>query len=256
VVIEEGLTGQECSLLVLCDGQRLAPLAPAEDFKRIGDADTGPNTGGMGSYSPVPFVDEGMVGQLVDEAVAPLVYALRAKGIEYRGVLYAGLMLTEEGPKVLEFNVRFGDPETQVVLPRLVGDVTSLLAEVAAGELVTAPRFSRDAAVCVVLASEGYPEAPRKGDVISGLEEAAALEGVTVYHAGTERSGETGEAGEVVTAGGRVLGVTGVGASLGQARERAYLGVSAIHWPGMQVRADIAAGAAAAGATAADRVAL
>jgi phosphoribosylamine--glycine ligase len=137
--------------------------------------------------------------------------------------------------------------------------VTSLLAEVAAGELVTAPRFSRDAAVCVVLASEGYPEAPRKGVVISGLEEAAALEGVTVYHAGTVRSGVPGaanEAGEVVTAGGRVLGVTGVGASLGQARERAYRGVSAIHWPGMQVRGDIAADAAAAGATAAERVAL
>jgi phosphoribosylamine--glycine ligase len=242
VVVEEGLTGEECSLLVLCDGERLAPLAPAQDFKRIGDGDTGPNTGGMGSYSPVSFVDDEMAGRLVEEAVAPLVDALGARGIEYRGVLYAGLILTPDGPKVLEFNVRFGDPETQVVLPRLVGDVASLLAEVAAGELVSTPRFSSDAAVCVVLASEGYPEAPRTGVVIHGLEKVAALEGVSVFHAGTARSGD----GEVVTAGGRVLGITGVGGSLALARERAYRGVDAIDWPGMQVRTDIAAGAAAA----------
>ena len=222
VVVEEGLAGEECSLLVLCDGRRLTPLAPAQDFKRIGDGDTGPNTGGMGSYSPVPFVDEETVERMVDEAVAPLVDALRARGIEYRGVLYAGVMLTPEGPKVLEFNVRFGDPETQVVLPRLEGDVTALLAEVAAGELTSTPRFSADAAVCVVLASEGYPDAPRKGDVIGGLDEAAALEGVTVFHAGTARP--AGE-GEVVTAGGRVLGVTGVGPSIATARARAYRGV-------------------------------
>ena len=227
VVVEEGLTGRECSLLVLCDGRRLAPLAPAQDFKRIGDADTGRNTGGMGSYSPVPFVDDVMVDRLIDEAVAPLVRALRARGIDYRGVLYAGLMLTEDGPKVLEFNVRFGDPETQVVLPRLVGDVAALLAEVAAGQLVSVPRFSSDAAVCVVLASEGYPEAPRTGDVIHGLEAAAALVGVSVYQAGTARSGD-----DVVTAGGRVLGVTGVGGSLALARARAYRGVDVIHWPG------------------------
>ena len=192
-----------------------------------------------------------MVDRLVDEAVAPLVRTLRARGIDYRGVLYAGLMLTEDGPKVLEFNVRFGDPETQVVLPRLVGDVAALLAEVAAGELVSVPRFSSDAAVCVVLASEGYPEAPRTGDVIHGLEEAAGLEGVSVYHAGTARSGD-----DVVTAGGRVLGVTGVGGSLALARAmRAYRGVDAIHWPGVQVRTDIAADAAASERSA-ERVAL
>ena len=133
VVVEEGLTGTECSLLVLCDGERLAALAPAQDFKRLGDPDRGPNTGGMGAYSPVPFVDTAMVDRLVDEAVAPLVAALRARGIDYRGVLYAGLMLTADGPKVLEFNVRFGDPEAQVVLPRLEGDLAGLLAEVAAG---------------------------------------------------------------------------------------------------------------------------
>ena len=133
MVIEEGLSGPECSLLVLCDGERLVALAPAQDFKRRDDYDRGPNTGGMGAYSPVPFVDDGLVAELVDEAVAPLVAALRARGIDYRGVLYAGLMLTADGPKVLEFNVRFGDPETQVVLPRLEGDLAGLLAEVAAG---------------------------------------------------------------------------------------------------------------------------
>ncbi len=185
VVVEEGLDGPECSLLVLCDGRRLAALAPAQDFKRLGEGDQGPNTGGMGAYSPVPFVDAAMVDRLVDEAVAPLVAALRARGIDYRGVLYAGLMLTPQGPKVLEFNVRFGDPEAQVVLPRLDGDLTGLLAEVAAGELTTVPRFLPGAAVCVVLASEGYPDAPRTGDEITGLAEAGAVEGVTVFHAGT-----------------------------------------------------------------------
>jgi phosphoribosylamine--glycine ligase len=148
---------------------------------------------------------------------------------------------------VLEFNVRFGDPESQVVLPRLEGDVASLLAEVAAGKLTSVPHLSSDAAVCVVMASEGYPEAPRTGDAIDGLEKAAAMERVTVYHAGTARSSGSGAAGrQVVTAGGRVLGVTGVGVSLAAARERAYRGVSAIHWPGMQVRTDIAAAAASA----------
>ena len=186
MVIEEGLTGPECSLLVLCDGQRLAPLAPAQDFKRRDDDGAGPNTGGMGAYSPVPSVDDALVDALVAEAVAPLVEALRARGIDYRGVLYAGLMLTPTGPKVLEFNVRFGDPETQVVVPRFEGDLAALLAEVAAGALVTTPRFAPDPAVCVVLASEGYPESPRTGDPIAGLDEAGALPGVTVFHAGTD----------------------------------------------------------------------
>jgi phosphoribosylamine---glycine ligase len=246
VVVEEGLSGRECSLLVLCDGERLAPLAPAQDFKRVGDGDTGPNTGGMGAYSPVRFVDDEMVDGLVDEAVAPLVASLRARGIEYRGVLYAGLMLTAEGPKVLEFNVRFGDPETQVVLPRLGGDLAALLAEVAKGELVSTPRCTSDAAVCVVLASEGYPDAPRIGDVITGLDEASAVEGVTVYHAGTARAGGAGGGGPLVTAGGRVLGVTGVASTLATARERAYRAASMIHWPGMQWRTDIATEAVSA----------
>jgi phosphoribosylamine--glycine ligase len=236
VVIEEGLIGVECSLLVLCDGERLAALAPAQDFKRLGDGDSGPNTGGMGAYSPVPFVDDELVSDLIEEAVAPLVAALRARGIDYRGVLYAGLMLTADGPKVLEYNVRFGDPETQVVLPRLDGDLTALLAEVAAGELRTVPRFIDGAAVCVVLASEGYPEAPRTGDVIVGHEGKGVA---TVLHAGTAVGGATG--GSIVTSGGRVLGVVGVGATIEEARTRAYRRVSYIRWPGMRHRSDIAA---------------
>jgi len=244
VVVEEGLVGPECSLLVLCDGERLAALAPAQDFKRRDDLDRGPNTGGMGAYSPVPIVDDGMVRRLVDSAVAPLVAALRARGIEYRGVLYAGLMLTPDGPKVLEFNVRFGDPETQVVLPRYEGDLAALLAEAASGALTTVPRFAPDAAVCVVLASEGYPEAPRTGDVITGLDAAAAVEGVTVFHAGTADAAG-GPEGAVVTAGGRVLGVTALGATIDDARRRAYRAVDAIDWPGMHHRADIAQSATA-----------
>jgi phosphoribosylamine--glycine ligase len=243
LVIEEGLIGVECSLLVLCDGQRLAALAPAQDFKRVGDGDAGPNTGGMGAYSPVPFVDDELVSDLVEVAVAPLVAALRARGIDYRGVLYAGLMLTADGPKVLEFNVRFGDPETQVVLPRLDGDLTALLAEAAAGELRTVPRFIDDAAVCVVLASEGYPEAPRTGDVIVGHEGSGDGDrDATVLHAGTAVAGVgSGGAGSVVTSGGRVLGVVGLGATIEEARARAYQRVSRIRWPGMHHRSDIAA---------------
>jgi phosphoribosylamine---glycine ligase len=251
VVVEEGLVGPECSLLVLCDGQRLAALAPAQDFKRRDDLDGGPNTGGMGAYSPVPLVDEGLVERLVDEAVAPLVTTLTNRGIDYRGVLYAGLMLTPEGPKVLEFNVRFGDPETQVVLPRLEGDLAALLAEVASGSLRTTPRFSDTAAVCVVMAAEGYPESPRTGDTIAGLHAASEVEGVTVFHAGTAPApadGPGGPGGAVVTAGGRVLGVTALGPGIAEARTRAYRGVAAISWPGAQARTDIAQEAASSGA--------
>ena len=241
LVIEEGLTGPECSLLVLCDGIRLAPLAPAQDFKRRDDGDDGPNTGGMGAFSPVPSVDDSLVAALVDEAVAPLVTALRARGIDYRGVLYAGLMLTATGPKVLEFNVRFGDPETQVVLPRFDGNLCALLAEAAAGALSTVPRFTPEPAVCVVLASEGYPEFPRTGDPVVGLDDAGSLPGVTVFYAGTRADPDSGA---VVTAGGRVLGVTALGGTLDEARSRAYAGVAAVGWPGMHYRSDIALAAA------------
>jgi phosphoribosylamine--glycine ligase len=241
IVVEEGLVGPECSLLVLCDGARIAALAPAQDFKRVNDDDEGPNTGGMGAYSPVPIVDDRLIDRVLDQAVEPLVGALRRRGIDYRGVLYAGLILTAEGPRVLEYNVRFGDPETQVVLPRLTEDLTGLLAEAAAGRLRTEPRFSTDASVCVVLASEGYPGTPRTGDRIDGLEEAAAIEGVNVFHAGTALDDE----GQFVTAGGRVLGVSAVGPTIAEARARAYAAVDRIGWEGMQYRTDIAAEAAA-----------
>jgi len=244
VVIEEGLIGEECSLLVLCDGRRVVPLAPAQDFKRVGEGDRGPNTGGMGAYSPVPSIDDALVDQLVFGAVEPLVAALRARGIDYRGVLYAGFMMTASGPKVLEYNVRFGDPETQAVLPRLADDAVELLMAVADGRLsgsLCSPRFTDDAAVCVVMAAENYPGAPRTGDEIAGLGDdgqlAEPIEGVSVYHAGTSRP--VGD-GRFTTAGGRVLGVSALGASLAAARGLAYEGAEAISWPGVQYRRDIA----------------
>ncbi len=244
IVIEEGLVGEECSLLVLCDGTHAVPLAPAQDFKRIGDGDAGPNTGGMGAYAPMPHVGGAAVDRIMDTAVLPLVEELRRRGIDYRGVLYAGLMLTPDGPKVIEYNVRFGDPETQVVLPLLADDAAELFLAVANGELEGAapPAFSGDAAVCVVLASQGYPEHPRLGDTIEGLDRTgqsvAAVDGVTVFHAGTGRHSPDGP---FHTAGGRVLGVTAVAPTLEQARERAYAATAPIDWEGMQMRHDIAA---------------
>ncbi|HEX2046642.1 MAG TPA: phosphoribosylamine--glycine ligase [Acidimicrobiales bacterium] len=236
VVIEEWLDGPELSLLCVCDGNLAVPLAPAQDFKRLGDGDAGPNTGGMGAYSPVPMAGPGVVAQVLEGAVQPTLDALRARGVDYRGVLYAGLMLTSEGPKVLEYNVRFGDPEAQVVLPRYAGNLAALLAEAAAGRLESAPRFDDRAAVTVVLATEGYPFRPRTGDVIGGLDEADALPDVTVFRAGVDRDPD----GRWLTAGGRVLNVTGMGEDLPAARATAYGAVSRISWPGMQYRADIA----------------
>src|SRR5215212_924970 len=170
VVIEEHLDGPELSLLCVCDGTRAVALAPAQDFKRLADGDAGPNTGGMGAYSPVPMAGNDVVDEVLERAVGPTLAALRARGIDYRGVLYAGIMLTSEGPKVLEYNVRFGDPEAQVVLPRYTGNLAELLEEAAAGRLESEPHFDDRAAVTVVLATEGYPLAPRTGDVIEGLE--------------------------------------------------------------------------------------
>jgi phosphoribosylamine--glycine ligase len=236
VVIEEGLAGPELSVLCVCDGRRVVALAPAQDFKRLGDGDSGPNTGGMGACSPVPLAGPDLVDSVIDGAVEPTLAALGKRGIDYRGVLYAGVILTADGPKVLEFNVRFGDPEAQVVLPRFAGDLAALLAEAAAGRLVTEPAFVPDAAVTVVLAAEGYPIAPRTGDAIAGMEAAAAVPGVTVHCAGVE----AGHGGSLLTAGGRVLQVTAMGASLGEARDRAYEAVSHVTWPGMQYRSDIA----------------
>ena len=239
VVIEEGLTGPELSLLVVCNGTDAVPLAPAQDFKRIGDGDAGPNTGGMGAYSPVPLADE-VVGLVMQRAVEPTLGALRSQGIDYRGVLYAGLMLTAEGPKVIEYNVRFGDPEAQVVLPRLTSDLGALLLQAAAGEPMDPPTFDDGAAVTVVLASEGYPESPQTGDVITGLDEARERPGVSVFAAGVAE----GDRGRLVTAGGRVLAVTGRGGTIGDARETAYAAAELIEWRGKQNRTDIAAAAA------------
>jgi phosphoribosylamine---glycine ligase len=242
-VIEEALSGPELSLLAICDGTRAVPLAPAQDFKRVGDGDTGPNTGGMGAYSPVPVAGDDVVGEVMDRFVEPTLAELRRRDIDYRGVLYAGLMLTDEGPKLLEYNVRFGDPEAQVVLPRLdadAGDLLDLLGEAAGGRLRSEPVFGADAAVTVVLASEGYPTAPRSGDVIEGIDAAEAA-GATVFCAGVARD----DAGRLVTAGGRVLNVTGIAPGLDKARDQAYAAVDLIDWPGKQVRTDIAQDAAA-----------
>lgn len=253
VVIEEGLTGPELSVLAVCDGHRAVPLAPAQDFKRIGEGDVGPNTGGMGAYSPVPVAGPDVVAEVMDKAVLPTLAELRRQGIDYRGVLYAGLMLTPQGMKVLEYNVRFGDPEAQVVLPRLRSDLADLLAGAAAGSLEEAPAYGDDAAVTVVCASEGYPVSPRTGDLITGIEAANGEEGVTVFCAGVASASEGSIGTELpgqgtqnlVTAGGRVLNITGQGPDLATARERAYAGVTHIDWPGRYVRFDIAAEAVA-----------
>lgn len=235
VLVEECLEGPELSLLVLADGRTLVPLPAAQDHKRIGEGDTGPNTGGMGAYSPVPGVDTGLVDTIMDTIVEPTVWALAKDGVTYRGVLYCGLMLTGDGPKVIEYNCRFGDPEAQAVIPRLGGDLGEVLAACAHGAL-TADKVSvrPEAALTVVAAAEGYPGTPRKGDVISGLDDAAAVDGALVFHAGTAMSG-----GDVVTAGGRVLAVTGLGADLATARDRAYVAIERISWDGMYVRRDI-----------------
>jgi phosphoribosylamine---glycine ligase len=237
VVIEEGLSGPELSILAVCDGQRAVPLDPAQDFKRVGDGDAGPNTGGMGAYSPVRFAGRDVVGQVMDEAVEPTLTALQRRGIDYRGVLYAGLMLTAEGPKIIEYNCRFGDPEAQVVLPRLKTDLATMLAQAASGSLKTEPTFDSNAMVTVVCASEGYPLVPRTGDVIEGLDDATSMEGVEVFCAGVARDDE----GRLVTAGGRVLNVTARGPDVSSARDRAYEAIRKIHWPGMHFRSDIAA---------------
>jgi phosphoribosylamine--glycine ligase len=237
LVIEEGLTGPELSILAICDGSTAVALAPAQDFKRLGDGDDGPNTGGMGAYSPVPVATEAVVGSLMADAVEPTLAALRGRGIDYRGVLYCGLMFTPSGPRVLEYNVRFGDPETQVVLPRLTSDLGELLAAAAAGRLGPEPTFDDGAAVAVVCASEGYPTSPRIGDRISGLDAAAQVAGVTVFAAGVGVDSDCA----LVTAGGRVLTVTGRGPTVDEARHRAYEAVAEISWPGMCHRTDIAA---------------
>jgi phosphoribosylamine--glycine ligase len=244
VVIEEGLSGPEVSLMAVCDGNRAVGLAPAQDFKRLGEGDTGPNTGGMGAYSPVPEVDSAVCSEIMEAAVCPTLASLRDRGIDFRGVLYAGVILTAAGPKVLEFNVRFGDPETQVVLPRWAGDVAAVLAAAAAGRLddVPCPSFDSDPAVAVVLAAPGYPAAPRLGATVDGFADAAATRGVSLYSAGVS-AGAT--PGQLVTAGGRVLALEASGRTLTEARGLVYDAAAKVAWPGVQYRRDIAALAAA-----------
>ena len=236
VVLEEFLEGEELSLLALCDGENVVPLAPAQDYKRIFDGDRGPNTGGMGSYSPVPGFTQADVEEIVDSVHRPIVAAMARRGIPFHGVLYAGLMIGAAGVKVLEFNARFGDPETQAVLPRLRSDLVDLFlgAREPGGLSGISAEFGSDWAVTLVLASAGYPESSSSGDVIHGL--AAAAELAEVTHAGT-----TARDGEIVTAGGRVLNVTALGASPAEARNRAYDAASRISFEGMQIRTDIAA---------------
>jgi phosphoribosylamine--glycine ligase len=235
LVLEECLTGPEVSFFAVCDGARAVPILSAQDHKRIFDGDRGPNTGGMGAFAPSPLVDAATQARIMDEIVNPVVEGMRAEDREYRGFLYAGLMLTAEGPKVIEFNVRFGDPEAQVVVPMIAGDLAPHLAAAADGSLPATPlSFRPDKHVGVVIASEGYPGACPSGRPISGLSAAQALEGVIVFHAGTRL-----ENASVVTSGGRVLTVVGRAPDFAAAIQRAYDGVQAIAFEGMQYRRDI-----------------
>ena len=240
VVIEEYLDGQEVSLFAITDGVTVLPLAPAQDYKRVGEGDTGANTGGMGAYSPLPWAPQGMVDEICERVLQPTVDAMRASGTPFVGLLYAGLALTSRGLKVVEFNARFGDPETQVVLARMTSPLAPLLLAAAQGTLDTVepPHFSDDAAVVVVLAAEGYPTAVTTGDVIEGLEEAATMPGATVLHAGTAAV----EDGGTIASGGRVLSIVGIGADLSAARDAAYAGLDRINLRGSHFRRDIAEG--------------
>jgi phosphoribosylamine--glycine ligase len=242
VVVEDFLDGPEVSLFVLSDGATVVPLVPAQDFKRVGDADTGPNTGGMGAYTPLPWAPPGLVDEVVATVAQPTVDEMARRGTPFVGVLYCGLALTSRGMRVVEFNARFGDPETQVVLARLQTPLAGVLLAASTGVLASLPplRWSDDAAVTVVVASSGYPEAPRSGDVITGLAEADALAGVHVLHAGTAAGADDA----VVSAGGRVLSVVGTGADLAAARAAAYAGVEVIGLNGSHHRSDIARDAA------------
>jgi phosphoribosylamine--glycine ligase len=234
IVIEEYLEGREASVFVITDGQEMLPFLPAQDYKRIYDGDEGPNTGGMGAYSPLMWMEPATYAAILEEIIRPTIHQLALIGAPYSGLLYAGVMITDDGPKALEFNCRFGDPETQVILPRLGTDLLELV--IAAGAEDLAGReidWSADKAVCVVLASEGYPESSSSGDEISGLDNIPA--GVYIYHAGTEERD-----GRFYTAGGRVLNVVGTGPTVIEARARAYAAVEQIHFEGMQYRTDIA----------------
>lgn len=236
ILIEECLMGQEVSFFALCDGTTALPMAAAQDHKRVGDGDTGPNTGGMGAYSPPPAFTPAIEAQVMDRIIRPTLAEMAKRGTPFRGVLFAGLMLTESGPRLIEFNVRFGDPECQVLMLRLQSDLLAALLAACDGELDRfALRWSEEAAMVVVMAAKGYPGAYRKGSVIEGLERAAQVPGAQIFHAGTARDAH----GNLVATGGRVLGVAASGATLAEARGAAYAAVDAVNWPEGFCRRDI-----------------
>ena len=233
IVVEEFMEGEEASFFALSDGTNVVPMAGAQDHKRVGDGDTGPNTGGMGAYSPAPVLPPALQDMAMEKFIKPTVAAMKARGTPYMGVLYLGLMITAEGPKLVEYNCRFGDPECQVLMPRLKSDLLATLIATREGRLQPLD-WSSDAALTVVMASKGYPGPYEKGHVITGLDEAAALPGITLFHAGTERRGP-----DIVAVGGRVLSVTATGPTIAEAQARAYAAVAKIHWQGAFVRRDI-----------------
>jgi len=237
LVIEEFLDGEEASFFALCDGKNALALVAAQDHKRVGDGDTGPNTGGMGAYSPAPVVTPELQAELMERCILPAVRTMAAEGKPFTGVLFAGVMVTSAGPKLLEYNVRFGDPECQVLMARMKSDLLPILLAGAEGRLDQVQVEWRDeCALVVVMAAEGYPGSYKKNTIINGLDQANAVEGVTVLHAGTAFN----DAGDVIATGGRVLGVTAIGATVKQARERAYQAVDRLQWPEGFCRRDIA----------------
>ncbi len=234
VVIEDCLFGEEASYLVITDGERFIPLATAQDHKAVFDGDKGPNTGGMGAYSPAPVLSEELESEVQERVIKPILEGMRKEGHPFKGVLYAGLMVTDEGVKVLEFNVRFGDPEAQAILRRLDSDLFDVCMSVSEGKLVDELKWKPETSICVVLASKGYPGKYEKGKVITGIEEAEKIPTVVVFHAGTKI-----ENGKLVTNGGRVLNVTALGKDIFEARERVYRAVEKIYFEGMHYRKDI-----------------
>jgi phosphoribosylamine--glycine ligase len=235
IVVEEHLAGEEASFFALVDGQTVVPLVAAQDHKRVGDGDTGPNTGGMGAYSPAPVMTPAMIKRTMDEIITPTVAAMAARGTPFKGVLFAGLMITADGPKLIEYNVRFGDPEAQVLMMRLKSDLLPALLATAEGTLdEIALEWSSEAALTVVMAANGYPGPPQLGSEIKGLDAAAATEGVEIFHAGTKREGD-----RILANGGRVLNVTARANTVAEAKARAYAAIAKIDWPGGFCRSDI-----------------
>ena len=235
IIIEECLKGEEVSFMVFTDGENIVPMVGSQDHKRVYDDDKGDNTGGMGAYSPTPVINENLSERIIDEVIRPIISGMAAEGIKYKGVLYAGLMITDQGPKVLEFNVRYGDPETQVILPRLKEDLVDIMEDVVNGRLaVRELNWDDRACICVTCASGGYPGKYEKGKLISGLEKVRDLKDIIVFHAGTIQQGA-----KIMTNGGRVLGITALGKNIAQAAKRAYQAIENIHFEGMHYRKDI-----------------